>query len=114
LTQVETTFAVDSTGFSTTQFGNYIEDKYGVKRERKWIKVHVCVGTKTNTISSVKVTEANSADTKELIPLTKETSEAGFKVKEVYADKAYSSRANLSFVNQLGGTAYVPFRVNSR
>ncbi len=37
----------------------------------------------------------------------------GFKLSEVSADKAYSSRKNLEIVNNFGGTACVPFKSNS-
>ncbi len=33
-----------------------------------------------------------------------------FDIREVSADKAYSSRHNLAVVSQLGGIAYIPFR----
>ncbi len=34
-------------------------------------------------------------------------------MREVSADKAYSSRDNLQAVKDVGGTAYIPFKVNA-
>ena len=42
------------------------------------------------------------------------TKDNGFEIKEISADKAYSSRNNLSYVESIGGTAYIPFKSNSR
>lgn len=113
LKDIETNFAVDSTGFRTTSFGIYAEDKYGTKKERKWLKAHICCGTKTNIITSVKILGEHSADCPNFAALTQETSDAGFKINEVYADKAYLSRDNLMHITKLGGTPYIPFKIDS-
>lgn len=113
LKAVETDFAVDSTGFSTRCFGSYCEGKYPTNRERKWLKLHACVGTKTHIISSVIVTGGNGADSPQLIPLAKNTSENGFDIEKLFADKGYLSKDNLDYIDQLGGTAYIPFKQNS-
>ena len=34
-------------------------------------------------------------------------------MQEVSADKAYSSRDNYGYIEQIGGTAYIPFRSNA-
>ncbi len=114
LKSVETDFAVDSSGFRTRSFSPYVDDKYGTKREHKWIKAHICVGTKTNIITALKITEGYGSDTKEFIQLAQTTKDNGFEIKEISADKAYSSRANLSYIDDMGGTAYIPFKSNSR
>ena len=42
-----------------------------------------------------------------------ETTAREFDVREVSADKAYLSRANLRAVAAVGGTAHIPFKSNS-
>lgn len=37
-----------------------------------------------------------------------------YEIKEVSADKAYSSRDNLSLVNDLGAIPFIPFKSNAR
>lgn len=113
LKSVEDSFAVDSSGFRTRSFSPYIEAKYGAKREHKWLKAHICVGTKTNIITALKVTDGYESDSKQFVPLVEETNSNGFNVDEVSADKAYSSRENLSYVDRIGGTAFIPFKSNS-
>jgi len=110
LKAVETDFAVDSTGFRTKCFGQYAEEKYDLKREHKWLKAHACVGVKTNVVTSIEVLPEHSADVSQLPVLVERTANGGFTVKEVSADKAYSSRANLEAVASVGGVAYIPFK----
>jgi len=113
LKAVETEFAVDSTGFRTTQFCMYADAKYGLRRQHKWVKAHACVGVKTNVITALAITDESAGDSPEFSGLVRETAEAGFDVKEITADKAYSSRKNYAVVKQLGGKAYIPFKSNA-
>ena len=100
--ELETDFAVDSTGFRTTTFGAYYGDKYAQKREHRWIKAHLITGVKTNIIASVRITGENGGDSPEFKPLVEKTAEH-FNIQEVSADMAYSSRNNLETVNNIGG-----------
>jgi transposase len=55
----------------------------------------------------------HGSDSVQFAPLL-ETTARGFQIEHVVADKAYSSRANLADVIQLGGTPFIPFRLNGR
>ena len=50
----------------------------------------------------------NEHDTKFLTELVMQTAQ-NFNVKEVSGDKAYSSRANLDLINELGAVPCIPF-----
>ena len=113
LKNVETQFAVDSSGFRTSQFNQYAVEKYKQKKEHKWIKAHILTGTKTNVIVNAKVTECDKGDSPFFIPLVEEAHESGFDLKEVSADKAYSSAKNLKAVLDMEGMPYIPFRSNT-
>lgn len=113
LRSVETSFAQDSSGFRTSQFNQYAVEKYGQKKEHKWVKAHLLVGTKTNVIVSARITENNAGDSPQFIPMVKEAYENGFEIGKLTADMAYSSRANLDYANEIGATAYIPFRRNA-
>jgi transposase len=110
--ELETDFAVDSTGFRTTTFNAYNGVKHGQAKEHRWIKAHFATGVKTNIVTSVAITDENGGDSPQFAPLVKETSE-NFNIHEVSADMAYSSRNNLEIVGNLGGTAYIPYRKNA-
>lgn len=116
LKAVETHFSPDSTGFRTTQFNEYCNQKHGVGRQHRWVKCHAIVGTKTNIITSTIVTPEygeGTADGPQLPVLVQATANGGFTVKEVSADKGYSSAENYNSVAELGGRAYIPFKENA-
>ena len=111
LKAVETTFAVDSSGFSTNRFGRWFDKKYGTDRTRaEWVKVHVCVGVKTNVVTAVEI--GGDGDSVMFDPLVRATA-ANFALGDVTADKAYLSKDSVDLVEELGGTPFVPFKVNS-
>jgi len=111
---IETSFAVDSTGFSTSQFARWFSFKYGKESNfRIWLKAHIMCGTKTNIVTSVEVTRGSASDTKQFNTLVSQTAE-NFEVEEISADKAYSSRDNLKHVKEIGAMPYIPFKTNSK
>jgi len=112
LKEIETDFAVDSSGFSTSRYARWFDYKWGKERKYKvWLKAHITTGTKTNIISSVSVTEGSSNDSPQLSRLVQETAKH-FQVKEVSCDRAYSSRKNLELINDVGAVPYIPFKKN--
>lgn len=114
LKAVESQFAVDATGFNTNTYSRWYDHKYGEeKRAQRWIKAHAMVGTKTHVITAVEVTESNVHDSPMLESVLAATA-ANFNVREVSADKAYLSNANLAMVEAVGAVPYVPFKSNSQ
>jgi transposase len=115
LKALETTFAVDSTGFATNTYSRWFDEKYGgTKKSQRWVKAHAQVGTVTNVVTAVEVTESNVGDAPMLAPLLASTVGAGFDVREVSADKAYLSNEILTTIESVGAVPYVPFKSNSR
>ena len=113
LAAVETSFAIDSSGFSTSRFAKWLDYKYGqTKTERQWIKAHIVCGTKTNVITAASVLHKDSADCPQLPELLQTTGE-NFTVKELAADAAYLSQENMEAITSLGGTPYIAFKDNS-
>jgi len=110
---IETSFAIDSTGFRTTTFNDYCREKHGTKRKHEWIKLHAVCGTKTNTITACDVTPSTGKGTGDVslfAPLSMKTKKNGFDIQEFSADMAYSSRNNLALIDGFGGTAFIPFK----
>ncbi len=113
LRAVETDFAVDSSGFSTTVYSRWFDHKYGKERSKQtWVKTHLICGVKTHVVTSVEATPYESADTVQFPGLVNTTAKT-FNINEVSADKAYSDRRNLQTAQAVGGTAYIPFKSNS-
>jgi len=112
LKDIETDFAVDSSGFRCSTFGEYCSYAYGTKRVHNWLKVHICTGVYTNVIADVVITGEHGADSPQFKKLINNTARY-FDIHEVSADAAYSSRKNLEVVDKFGGTAYIPFKINA-
>jgi len=113
LKAIETVFAPDSTGFSSSRHVRWFNEKYGTARSgRDWVKAHAICGVKTNIVTAVEIHDRDAGDCPQFKPLVEKTAE-NFTVREVPADKAYLSHDNLELVQNLGGTAFVPFKSNS-
>lgn len=114
LQAVEDSFAVDSSGFSTTNYVRWFDVKYGKNEEwHDWLKMHLMCGTSTHIVTSVELSGATSHDSPYYKPLLDSTAKAGFTIKEVSADKAYSSMKNLQATEAHGATPFIPFRSNT-
>ncbi len=111
LVPVESVLIPDSTGFSTSRFVRWFDEKYGVQRSGKaYVKTHIMTGAKTNIVTAVVIGGGDSAQLKSLVEQTAKH----FTIKEVPADKAYLSHANLALIEKYGGVAYIPMKVNSQ
>ncbi len=76
LRTVETTFAPDSSGFSTSRFIRWYDEKYGHERSgRDWIKCHVLTGTKTNIVTAVRIEGRDAGHSPQFKPLLEKTAE---------------------------------------
>ena len=110
LKSIETDFAVDSSGFTTTTYDRWFDHKWGKERSQgKWIKAHLMCGVKTHIVTSVEVTPTDSADAPRLPQLVEATAKH-FTINDVCADKAYSSKKNLHSIQMVNGTPYIPFK----
>jgi transposase len=110
LRSVETNFAVDSSGFTTSRFTRWFDVKYGKERVKQdWVKCHIMCGVKTNIVTAVAIDEMYTNDTLMFAPMV-ETTAKNFAVSEVSADKAYGSLTNTDTVTKVGGTPFIAFK----
>jgi transposase len=113
LKKIECDFATDSSGFSTSLFGRWLDVRTGSNNHRRLFKkAHIFSGVKTNIITSVEITPGYQADSpvfKKLIEITSKN----FEMKEISADMAYSSRDNLQLATDYGAIPYIPFKKNT-
>ena len=128
MAEVEHDFAVDSSGFRTTSFGEWCDTKHGKtftdkkgnvkkgRREHKWVKCHIAAGVLSNVISDVIITQSEGADTadaKNFLPLLDNTT-GYFDVTTVSADKGYLSAENYAGAEKLGVEPFILFKKNSK
>jgi len=113
LKSIETDFAVDSTGFSTSKFVRWYDHKYGVVRqEHDWVKVHVATGVKTHCVTAAAIYGRDAADSPILPELLKTTKE-NFDVKEMSGDKGYLSVENVEAIFAAGGIPFIAPKTNT-
>jgi hypothetical protein len=110
---LESNFACDSSGFSSSRFDRWYDHKFGDYRiKRAWVKAHVMTGCKTNVVTAIEIHGQNAGDAPQLRPLL-ETTINNFEPKNVSADMAYLSHENLYTVALAGASPLIPFKSNS-
>ena len=113
LRAVETSFAPDSSGFSTSRFVRWFDEKYGKQcGEHNWVKGHIMTGVKTNVVTAVEIHERDAGDSPQFKPMLATTAK-NFTIEEVSADKAYSSLENIEAVEALNAFAAIAFKSNA-
>lgn len=112
LKQLEDKFAVDATGFSTSVFGRWSALTKQSEERRQWKKAHIMSGVRTNVICSIEVTDGNAHDVT-MFPKLVESTAKRFEMKEVYADRGYSSRRCMTIVSEHGAVPYIASRKNA-
>jgi DDE family transposase/SWIM zinc finger len=113
LAAVETTFAIDSSGFGSTKYARWFDAKYkDMHKEAVWLKCHVMCGVKTNVVTAVEIGDGDSSDIARFVPLLTQT--AGiFDVREVSADAIYSTYKNVEAVARLGADPFIALKSNA-
>jgi len=115
LQAIESDFAVDSSGFSSSRFVQWVQAKHHdpkLLEWRDWVKVHLMCGVKTNIVTAVEITDRFAGDSPQFKPLVDKTAQ-NFVMQEVSADKAYLSAKNLKTVLDHAAMPYIPFKANS-
>lgn len=113
MTAIETDFAVDSSGFGTSKMRTWFSQKHGREIEgREWRKVHAMAGVRTHIVTAVEVSPSSANDAP-FLPGLAMTTAANFDVREISADKGYSSKANAAAIEKMGATPFIPFKVNT-
>jgi hypothetical protein len=85
-----------------------------MRTQSSWLKTHIMVGVKTKVVTSIEVTPPNMSDHGQFEPLLKTAINSRYRIREVSADKAYSSRKNLRLLGAIGATPLIPFKSNTR
>ena len=74
LQTVESAFAVDSSGFSTSRFIQWVQAKHHnpkLLEARDWVKVHLMCGVQTNIVTAVEITDRFAGDSPQFKPLVR-------------------------------------------
>jgi len=113
LKAVESEFAVDSTGFSTSVYERWFDAKYGRERSiSRYVKAHVMIGVKTNVVTSAEVTPFYINDYP-ILPTLLHSTTPHFNVAKLSADKGYTGRSNIAVIEEAGVVPLIPFKINA-
>jgi transposase len=113
LKMIESSFSIDSSGFTPSKFSRWFDKKYNKVRDRKiWYKLHLVNGNSTHIVASCEITTQHVFDGTMLQELTNETHQ-NFNMQELCGDKAYMSDNNLNHLNGLNIVPYIPFKSNT-
>ena len=111
LKEVESNFAMDASGFSTVMSFAWNKINRNSNERSIFKKAHIMCGVKTNVITHIEITNGYLHDSNMFENLLLNTKK-NFDVKEVYADKGYSSEKNLGIAIKQGVIPFIPFRKN--
>ena len=119
LAAIEEDFAIDSSGLATGARVKWHDTKWGTlgaqysDMRKGWVKLHICCGVKTNVVTAVKITDSHTADSPVFPQLVEDTAR-NFAMRQVSADKAYSSHKNLKAAVEAQVMPYIAFSATAR
>jgi hypothetical protein len=109
------TIAIDSTGIKVTNRGQWMKDKWNVKK-KGYLKIHIAVDIKTKKILSVKVTDEHVHDSKALPELVDNIARSDnvTTIVKLFADGAYDDNDIFRYLSDNGILPCIKVRKNAR
>ncbi len=109
------TIAIDSTGIKVTNRGQWMKDKWNVKK-KGYLKIHIAVDIKTKKILSIKVTDEHVHDSKALPELVDNIARPDnvTTIGKLFADGAYDGNDTFRYLSDNGILPCIKVRKNAR
>jgi hypothetical protein len=104
------TIAVDSSGIKVSNRGEWLRDKW--KLRKGFIKIHLSVDTQSGQIISLEITNEKVGDNKKLKPLIRKATQK-VPIAKVLGDGAYDSKATFRYLATQNITPVIKVRKNS-
>ena len=111
----DVTIAIDSTGIKVTNRGQWLRDKWFVKK-KGYLKIHVAVNVKTKEILALEVTDEKVHDGKMMCILVDrilKQNNAAVNIKTILEDGAYDSNENFKYLQEKEILPGIKVRKNS-
>ncbi len=105
--------AIDSTGIKITNRGQWLRDKWNVKK-KGYLKIHVAVNVKSKKILSMKVTDEHVHDSKALPELVDDIIKSDKIIGKLFADGAYDNNDIFRYLFDNGILPCIKVRKNAR
>jgi IS5 family transposase len=106
---------IDSTGIKVTNRGQWMKDKWNVKK-KGYLKIHIAVDVKTKKILSIKVTDEHVHDSKALPELVENIikSDGMTTIGKIFADGAYDGNDIFRYLSDNGILPCIKVRKNAK
>lgn len=107
--------AIDSTGIKVTNRGQWMRDKWNIKK-KGYLKIHISVNVKSKKILSMKVTDEHVHDSKALPELVDDIIKSNRKITvcKLFADGAYDGNDIFRCLADSGIHPCIKVRKNAR
>ena len=109
--------AIDSTGIKVTNRGQWMQDKWDVKNNKKgYLKIHIAVNIKSKKILSIKVMDEHVHDSKALPILVNDVIKSNntTSIGKLFADGAYDNNEIFRCLTDNGILPCIKVRKNSK
>jgi hypothetical protein len=109
--------ALDSTGIKVTNRGQWMQEKWHIKKKKGYLKIHIAVNIKTKEILALEVTNEKVHDGKVMPRLIehilKRNDNRDIKIKSALGDGSYDSNDNFKYLQTKRIMPCIKVRKNS-
>jgi hypothetical protein len=111
--------AIDSTGIKITNRGQWMQDKWNIKKKKKkkgYLKIHIAVDVKTKEILDLGVTDEKVHDGRKIMPKLIEhilKNDNNIKIKSALGDGSYDGNGNFKYLQNKRILPAIKVRKNS-
>jgi hypothetical protein len=95
--------AIDSTGVKITNRGQWMQEKWNIKKKKGYLKIHIAVNIKTKEILALDVTDEKSHDGQimpKLITYILKRSKNNIKIKSALDDGSYDCNKSFKYLQK--------------
>jgi hypothetical protein len=109
--------ALDSTGIKVTNRGQWMQEKWNIRKKKEYLKIHIAVNIKTKEILALEVTDEKAHDGK-IMPrliehVLKRNDNKDIKIKSALGDGSYDSNENFKYLQKKRIMPCIKVRQNS-
>jgi len=92
--------AADSTGIKVTNRGQWMQDKWNIKKKKGYLKIHIAININTKEILALKVTDDKVHDGKIMQKLIEHILKNNKNIKSTLGDGSYDSNENFKYLQK--------------
>jgi hypothetical protein len=107
--------AIDSTGVKVTNRGQWMQEKWNLRKKKGYLKIHIAVNIKTKEILALEVTDEKSHDGKVMPKLIEHILENNkdVKIESALGDGSYDINENFKYLQKKKIKPTIKVRKNS-